>query len=869
MAEDATPRRRLRHELVLVTIVAVAFLLPGIDRYTLVDPWETHYGEVTRNMLVDHDYVHTQWPGLSYTGARNEGFRSKPVLLFWVTAASMKAVGVDGSYSGQMTESVRTMIGMRLPIVAAAVAGLVLLWWMLARLVSRRLAWLALLVVGSCPMFCFIARQAIPDMLMVSTVIGALALFVMAIEDGERPVTAAKRRAVVAIASTLVVVQAAYYAAYFVMSPQLAVRGVLVSPALWLPALMLWLVCSLARDGWLIVRLPCILLGGVIAGIAGAPLPRGVRDVLWSWERYAPDRYLVRALPLTLAVALGLAHVLGPVPGVVTVVGVLAIVATAVVWALVIAAAGWAGTQELADRLLAVRPLVEMRQLYLLGCYTLLGIGLLAKGPPGFTVVAGVAALYVVYFGRWRALWHGAFELKRGIVLVFVLAIPWHVAMWLKEGPRFVDEYLYQHILNRAGDGSVDKSLDTFAHYTTQLGYGMWLWAGLVPVALAVGLMRARRDTREGRVRFVAMLWAIVSVAVFCLVQTKFHHYALPLVPPLGLLVAFWLDDVIARRERLHPLAAAVGAAIVLLVCRDLMFEPERWIEMFVYRYDRPWPTAEPYSIDPSDGFLVLGVIATLAVMVTSTRFARIGVALAGCAGIAIGIWALQVYMPIAGTHWGMREAVRTYYDERTVYGEKLVYYADAQLAADWKDAGDTWSIETVVPETLQLGQPMTVTVELDQPPAEQTITLAGTASQIGEHSIEVSLHPGERAKLQPLVERGLRNPRRARPPVRFVDADRLIAYQLYWRGEQFWSGGEIWGPVPELQTSFPNGNTPEWQAYINDRTRAPLGRRYFILSEAGRTPSLRSLLPTQRAKDTFEILDTTSNKFWLAAFYL
>ena len=78
------------------------------------------------------------------------------------------------------------------------------------------------------------------------------------------------------------------------------------------------------------------------------------------------------------------------------------------------------------------------------------------------------------------------------------------------------------------------------------------------------------------------------------------------MVPAFGLLVAFFLDDLVAGRDRLHPVFAAIGVAIVLLVCRDLMHEPERWIEMFVYRYDRPWPAAEPYAIDPSDGVLGL-----------------------------------------------------------------------------------------------------------------------------------------------------------------------------------------------------------------------------------------------------------------------
>ena len=38
---------------------------------------------------------------------------------------------------------------------------------------------------------------------------------------------------------------------------------------------------------------------------------------------------------------------------------------------------------------------------------------------------------------------------------------------------------------------------------------------------------------------------------------------------------------------------------------------------------------------------------------------------------------------------------------------------------------------------------------------------------------------------------------------MRIVDADRLVAWQLYWRGENFWSSDEIWGFLPETRTAF------------------------------------------------------------------
>ena len=886
-ADVVSPRRRpLGFELMFVVLIAAAVYIPGIWRYSLVDPWETHYGEVAREMLENNDWVHTEWRGtMSGDPKDNEGFRSKPVLQFWMMATGMRAMGVgeNGGYSGEMTDSVRVMIGIRLPFILAAICGLTLMWWMLARLVNRRMAWLALLTVGSTPIFCMIARNAIPDMPMVACTIGALSLFTMAVEDGERPILPLwrlrfrsrqipidARHVVIALAGGFILIQAAYYAFYFIASPQLAVRGRMPSPALWLPLIMVLGVGAMSRTGWLILRLPFVLIGGAIATIKNEPMPvrparapaRGIVGFLrlvfgWStdgtleaWDKHALDRYIVRGLlvfPSMLVIGKDENHK-----------GRLA--------------SAWSWTGEVAEKLFVMKPLTTMRQVYLIGCYSLLGVSVLAKGPPGLTVVGIVGALHVIILGRWRMLWDGGFELKRGVIMMLVTFVPWHVAMFLKDGLRFIDEYVFTHVLNRAAVG-VDNSPGTFEYYTDQIGHGMWLWAALLPAALACTFLRARQDTREGRVRFMVGLWAISACALFCLVQTKFHHYILPAIPPLAILVAFLLEDIWSKKYKLHPLLAALSVGIVLLICRDLMHEPERWIEMFVFRYDRPWPNGDPWSIDPSDGIFALGIAAALVIPLMATRFARIGVLLVGAAGLAICVWALQVYMPIAGEHWGMRTAVRQYYEQRSIYGQKLVYFSANQLRDDWKDIEDEWTFDTFIPDTLHEGQPMTIEIELHKPEDERIteteITLVGTATDIGGHSVTVKLAKGERQKLDALIERGKGKRPRTRPPVRAVDADRLIAWQLYWRGENFWSGGEIWAWLPEQKTSLNKTDNVEFNKYINDRTRAPLGRRYFVVTEAGRITGIRSMLPTQRGRDSFEVLNTASNKFSLAGFTL
>src|SRR5438067_832400 len=105
--------RRMAVEVAVVTVVSLAVLVPGIWSYSLVDAWETHYGEVSREMLANHDWVHTDWAG----NPEAEGFRSKPILQFWAMAASLRAVGLakDGGYSGEMEHDARTMLAIRMP----------------------------------------------------------------------------------------------------------------------------------------------------------------------------------------------------------------------------------------------------------------------------------------------------------------------------------------------------------------------------------------------------------------------------------------------------------------------------------------------------------------------------------------------------------------------------------------------------------------------------------------------------------------------------------------------------------------------------------------------------------------------------------
>ncbi len=853
--EPPIARRPLGFELAVVTLLCAALLVPGLWSYSLIDPWETHYGEVARRMLQDEDWVHTQW--------QDEGFRSKPVLTFWLMAASMKALGVadGGGYSGELVQSPVTMLAIRLPFALFGVLGLVMTWWILARLCSRRVAYLGALIIGTCPFYALVARQGITDMTLVACMMAAVATYLASQELEDVPIAWRRARGLPVSAWTplLVIVggfllaQALYYAVYFTRSPLLAPGVRFPPPAVVLPAAMALGVGALFSLR-VTLRLPFLVLGVLIAAARGA-LPREARgslahDVLDPADRHAPDRLLLRALATPFQWAGGGS------------------------WR-----QAWRDADAHASSLLQLRPLTRTRQLYLLWCYAFLGLSVLGKGLPALGIFGVIGLCHVALTRQWRALWRGDFELKRGFVVMALIAVPWHQAMFLKEGAAFVREYFITHLINRAAVG-VFGERGTFEFYLSQLGYGMWLWAALVPVALAVLAVTVSPATRVGRIRLVIGIWAITSVAFFSLVQTKFHHYILPAVPALGLVVAFFLDDVWARRVRVSWLWAGLGVGLVLLLTRDMMFEEKQWVEMFIFRYDRPWPSTPPYSIDTSDGFLGLGLVAAAALALLGTRWRRTAVLALAAAALAAALWAMHVYMPIAGTHWGMREAIASYYRERHVEGFRTIYFGAGQLAREWRQRPRRISYRVLVPERLAEGQPMSVrlTVNSAEEPrtTETDLVMWGTVVALEEDRVTLELPEAELAKLDPVLAAGARaplprgyHPDRPKHPVRLVEGDRLIAWQLYWRGENFWSGDEIYGWLPEHKAAFIKTDNIAFSKYISDRSLCPLGKRYFVVTEAARALGLRASLPTERARETFEIVDTTSNKFTMVSFTL
>jgi len=323
---------------------------------------------------------------------------------------------------------------------------------------------------------------------------------------------------------------------------------------------------------------------------------------------------------------------------------------------------------------------------YLYLAAILCGLAVLAKGLAGVGLPLLIFLSYVAFTGEWRRL--GWRQLGAGVVvslIIFaVVAVPWHHAMLIRHGMPFWDELFGDNhwrrmVIGRHGDRG------SFEYFLRELGYGMWPWIVVAPAALGWGVLRRRGDSpaeaaKQG-VIWLGAIWFVVGYAVVSLSMTKFHHYVLPAIPGLAIVIGCFLDDLIARRStRTAAASIAVGVPLLALITFDLLdgkSGSQRFLWLFSYDYiqsptGRPWPPA----LDFSTTLLVFAALFALATGLLLWRRAR-----------GAGIWALPIvaivftyfilddFMPKVAPYWSQKGPIAAYYEHRRSPDERLLAY--------------------------------------------------------------------------------------------------------------------------------------------------------------------------------------------------
>jgi len=689
--------------------------------FGLWDPWETHYGEVARNMLESYDWINPWWGYRTKIGTEavaGNWFYSKPIWIFWSELVFLKLIGLsDWAF--------------RIPVALVGASAVGSLYMAVERIIDRRHACFVAVVTGLSPFIYMVSRQAQTDMPFVGMMTIALSFLAIA---------------------------------WFARRQELTDGQFLRRSLLFFGFAALNLVPQ-----WSIVATD------LADPNAGSHLKGAMR--IGAYIQYN-GIYHVLIYGLVAGVSLG-----------------------TVAWPIFKRRGAWDDTFK--DR--------TLRTMAMLCFYMLAAQATYAKGLLGFMLPGAVLFVWFLVSGHWRLL--GRVELLRGIPLFLATGLPWYVAMFCRHGRAYYNRFFIHDHFNRVGSGVHQIDHGTFEHFIKWLGFGLFPWTGFVPMAIvAFAAGKLRGGSRVDTFKVFVLCWFSFAFMLFTLSSTKFHHYILPAVPALTMMVAFYLANLRnmrAERLRLHALlAVGLFAAVVV----DLLHDPQHLRNLFTYKYDRPLPANLPTDWDAtldwrSDthpimpwsatyfakhvGVIVANLLDTAVLryatfikivaglggvsllVMTSKRLRRVGMVGIALTAVLLAGWSLNYYMPTLTPHWSQRYLFEAYYDDCTRH-------------------------------------PNSQPIEEAYTPLVSTMGLPGIAEFFDSQ------------------------------PKRVCEED-IISWLITWRGETFYSNNEI-RPI--------NKEAKQFEPYLRDFNK---GRAFYVLMERGRTSGFASKLrrASRRLRDS------------------
>jgi 4-amino-4-deoxy-L-arabinose transferase-like glycosyltransferase len=529
-----------------VIVIGALLYMPMLGMFSLWDPWETHYGEVAREILSRDDWISLWW-------AQDGWFWSKPILNFWIQSLAMGAlgthyqpdqmlIGANGIANAHAEWVVRT------PNVLMTIGAMYLLYKGVAKVFGRRAGLLGAIVLATMPDWYFLAHQTMTDMPFVAAMTAAMGLLLFGLNTDEE----------------------ARVRVY-----EVEAFGAKLRFSLWHLVFGAVLLCALPQILYLFSRnLELVVFGD------------GPKGFHFHWDEFKSGSAGNCGLPGNEACVSHSPAIIGKSEW--SKLPALRLFAAfepafqGVIWSAVLGGVLYLNWGER-----------RARRLVYIAAWLCAAIATMAKGPAGFGLPIICAFAYVATKKRWNELLR--FELISGLLIILAVAIPWYAAMYIRHGSPFTDRLIFHDMFNRAFSHVHDTNEgdDTgIRYYVWQLGYAAFPWTGLVPLGLLWGFRRsdsalarffaprasgssdantgATAGAAVGDASVMLVMWFLFAFALFTFMGTKFHHYIFPAIPPAAMLVGVVLDDMLGRSahwgKRSQMLAYLGGLTLAAVV---------------------------------------------------------------------------------------------------------------------------------------------------------------------------------------------------------------------------------------------------------------------------------------------------------------
>ena len=207
------------------------------------------------------------------------------------------------------------------------------------------------------------------------------------------------------------------------------------------------------------------------------------------------------------------------------------------------------------------------RKLWLCLFYGAMGFGFLTKGPMGFVIPAMTAvAMQVEHRRRQRPM--ARLYWLVGMPIALLIGLSWYLALLHRDETLF--QYFFRHELVDRIASNTHNRAEPIWFYPVVLVLGLFPWTGFAFCAMR-DIWRRRKSIAPPNLWMFAG-WVVVPYVVFSLVVSKLSTYLLPLIPPLSIIVARWLEHQETGDRWRRPARVIVVFMFVLLLGFPALF---------------------------------------------------------------------------------------------------------------------------------------------------------------------------------------------------------------------------------------------------------------------------------------------------------
>lgn len=216
-----------------------------------------------------------------------------------------------------------------------------------------------------------------------------------------------------------------------------------------------------------------------------------------------------------------------------------------------------------------------------------LGLALLSK-PLVALAMTPLLAMWLVWFGRRS--WLG-WLFAGAVPLALLVALPWHICMYVEFGLDFINRYFFYEVVSRA-KGLVHQG-KPFYFYGLNLLTTYWPWLPLVGFALYRRFLSgAPCHSKKPDLVILASAWCLYTLVLLSLFPDRKINYALPVYPMLSWIAAAGLCRLPLPSLRqwyqaglpwLAPAAVTVLVIVSLLPIRFQKPPDQDWQALFAW----------------------------------------------------------------------------------------------------------------------------------------------------------------------------------------------------------------------------------------------------------------------------------------------